>query len=252
MKGFVLPPLMTSKQMMVGGTDAFNELFGNEYEFIPLNYEVDNSDFRPSQIINKFAADVQAKIENELEDDEDYFIVPISMGYSVLNLLRDLKRDPKFIMAISPFLGKESINVPKERLNKITGALKLITSLKMEKAFWRPSVVKHFSGDREDYLQHVIDIFHPSIAISSFFNCISIKNEEFTRKEIPHLVIMNKEDNIINYNFVERWIKENVEDHHIINTNMPHSPKKLEKEYFYEGFSTISDDIYEWFKKQND
>jgi len=170
---------------------------------------------------------------------DNYYVGGISFGFIIVNDVEYDKRC-KAIFAIEPFLGPKSLNDPAVKRYLALLCLKLICGLNLHNTIWESDLVRRIVTRIQLYPSRSLEIMFDQIDGWTFFETakmvISDKRvHQF--HDLPYVLVANKFDQSINYNYVYEILRENVEHLLVINTSIEHYPKDLSKTYFQKNFS---------------
>jgi hypothetical protein len=141
-------------------------------------------------------------------------------------------------MAIEPFINSKYLNISflnRKKYFAISLFLSLANKFKLEKKIWRKEIFHKFLQKEfkcsPDSISTIIEHIDPK----TFFKVTRIlmnyhKNPKFHK--LPHFLIGNFTDDMINFASVVEIFVKNVDKLQIISEPVDHFPKNLTKEYF--------------------
>lgn len=110
-----------------------------------------------------------------------------------------------------------------------------IIRLNLSKFIWRSNKFKKYFLKYTDFPGNIINIMLREIDGVTFFKTtyIILTNKKSCKlRDYPHVLLANKEDVTINYNYIYSSFLGAVNQLLIINTDLEHFPKDLSKEFF--------------------
>ncbi len=166
----------------------------------------------------------------------EYWAGGISLGFEILDHA-NLGENCKGLFAVEPYLNSRSLR----RSFKVkTLPIVLIGDLacfsKSYKRIWENRIFKKYliklSGLDKEEARKTLDEIDPK----TFFETIRLLykcNKNVTFHHLPCVLLVNKFDEILDYNYVLKVFKKNKEKELIIDDiRIPHVPQDLSKEYF--------------------
>ena len=177
---------------------------------------------------------------------DSFFLGGASAGFMFANRL-NIKNAEKCVMgmiAMTPFVSPEYTTLPQTELTlrKIfLNAVKLfhLQNLWHNKSlgpfFWW--ILKSRFDKQTDYMLEIVRL---ETDPKAFFEIgeLLLQSREHPLKDLVHIVILNKEDNIIDYEKTLKFFKSNLskKNLNLIITDTPHFPKDISYEHFKDHF----------------
>jgi len=167
---------------------------------------------------------------------ENYLASGISFGFLIVNNMHHYGRC-KGIIALEPYIGPDSL-----RMGLFKGALyaifiKGVCFLNLSSVVWKSRALRTYLPKLRDYASGAIDVVLDQIDGRTFFetaNLILSDKGKYGFQDMPYVVVANKEDRTVNYDYLYRTFTENVKRLLVVNTTIEHYPKELTKKYFME------------------
>jgi len=186
--------------------------------------------------LSNFAVYVQKEIE-KLDLDE-YLIGGISLGFTILSDL-ELDQRCKGVLALEPHFNKRSLNLNWFQKNLYLATFRTICFFKLYNLLWKTRLFKtlfaKFTGLPDDIIKIILDQNDPRTFFATAKMGFQIKKmPQFF--DLPYVLIMNKEDEMVDYSYVSRQLKDNVRDFLFIEVQEKHFPPDLSKEYIEKKF----------------
>ncbi|MBN1272950.1 MAG: hypothetical protein JXB26_11840 [Candidatus Aminicenantes bacterium] len=182
-----------------------------------------------------------AYVENEVNKlNLDHFIMGgISFGFLIANRI-SLNGNCKGIVAITPYLNAESLNLHPFRKKCYSIFVNMADSFKHTERLWNARTTRKLAYWYSSYPRDRVDVILDEMDPKTFFKTgklILNGNEEFMVQNLPYVLIANPEDTTIKYEYLLKTFQDNVSNLLICNTNIEHFPQTICKEYFAERFS---------------
>jgi pimeloyl-ACP methyl ester carboxylesterase len=163
-----------------------------------------------------------------------YLIAGMSLGFGVINRIQ-FDNKCKGILGIGPYLGEASINpTVKAKMAFKSSLLDLICFFHLYQLAWQTRLFKNFlqkiclNRKLSEFILTEVDprtYFETARLIFHYRQKPSFEPQ-------PHVLIINKKDDSISYDFLAKQMKEQIEKLLIIHTDMAHNPPELSQEYF--------------------
>jgi len=178
---------------------------------------------------------VQNKI-NELNLDS-YWMAGLSFGFFIIDRLKHDGRC-KSIIAMEPYLGAQSLQKPTRKEELIRGLVHLILKLNWSDALWRnPLFRRLFPALADSIPAKSVDIVLNEIDGRTFFETADLllnNKERAVFQNLPDVLVINKDDETLNYEYVYRTFREHTRRLFVIHTAVEHHPRNPSKAYFQE------------------
>ncbi len=171
---------------------------------------------------------------------DNYFIAGLSFGFAVVNNMQ-LDKQCKGILAISPYLNSKvlKINVVEKYASLLL--LELISILNLYNFFWTSRLFKYYLrlvGLSSEVASQTIHLIHPR-AFFKTARLILTERGLFLPKSVPHVLIMNDKDTVIQFDAVIKNFRKNMQ-FLLVPVTMQHTPEEMNYTFFQ---SHISEDV---------
>lgn len=190
--------------------------------------------------IENYAHYVESKIDSLHLND--YILCGISFGF-ILLLSMNVNPACKGILAIEPYIGRDSLNSKKHWRYTLAPFISLIDRLHLIDIIWKNSFFRHVFTHYllSDLPSSITTLILNEIDGKTFMRTLYIiltteQNYNF-HSDIPHVLMINKRDSTLNESHMQNIFKKHVKKMMVIESNMPHFPKDLSKTFFSETFS---------------
>lgn len=175
-------------------------------------------------------------VENEIKklNLKEYLLGGVSFGFLLAGKVKDSKKC-KGILALEPYLNANEIKGG--LFNRIIDlvVIKLVRTLKIYKWFWHSNYFKKLLA--KNNMDKRVTRMLKTMNAKSFFETawIILTNKQPVKlKKKPHVLIINKNDELVCAEEEETFFKDNVKNLLIIHTTASHVPKKIPSEKYFE------------------
>jgi pimeloyl-ACP methyl ester carboxylesterase len=158
----------------------------------------------------------------------------ISFGFWVINHIHHDSRC-KGIVAIEPYLGPKSLKMGLLKGALYTLFIKSVCAFNLSSPVWHSQVMKTYLPRIRHYPPGAFDVMLDQIDARTFFETANLLFGDvgpYHFHDLPYVLLANKDDTTVNYEYLYRAFTENVERLCIINTVIEHYPKETTKAYF--------------------
>lgn len=192
-------------------------------------------------------------IEGKLKElnYENYIISGLSMGYAIINSL-ELDNSCNGIIALLPFLGTENLNKSKKNDPKNRIILKTVLKTKQEQLVWERTKFKEFLGS--SFTEREIELALKTIDPHAYFSIgrqlLKTKNI-IPRNDKPTVLMISKNDEMVNYERTKKAFKDNVDNLKVIETTLSHFPRKTSEDLIRQNINKNTVKEIESFLVQN-
>lgn len=167
---------------------------------------------------------------------DSYLVGGISFGFTIVN---NIQHDNKCrgMIAMEPYIGPGSLRMGFLKSVFYNTFVKSVVSLNLSSKVWENKLFREYLPKLRHYPQDSVDIIFNQIDARTFFETANliISNKDHSRfQDFPHILIANKDDRTVDYNYILKTFTENVERLLVINTTIDHYPKEPTKAYFKE------------------
>lgn len=191
----------------------------------------------PEVNLDNYTAYVEKKID---ELNLDHFIMGgISFGFLIANRIA-LNGNCKGIIAITPYLNSESLNLHPFRKRAYSVFVNMADSFRPTERIWKTNTIKRLARWYSSYPPERVDIILDEMDPKSFFKTgklILNGNERFMVQNLPYVLVANPQDTTIKYEYLLKTFTDNISRLFICDTDIEHFPQTICKEYFAERFS---------------
>lgn len=182
-----------------------------------------------------------AYAENEVNKlNLDHFIMGgISFGFLIANRIA-LNGNCKGIVAITPYLNEESLNLRPFRKRFYSVFVNMADSFRHTERLWNARLTRRLAYWYSSYPRDRVDIILDEMDPITFFKTgklILNGNERFMVQNLPYVLIANPNDTTIKYEYLLKTFQNNVSKLLICRTDIEHFPQTICKDYFAERFS---------------
>jgi pimeloyl-ACP methyl ester carboxylesterase len=167
---------------------------------------------------------------------DSYLVGGISFGFTIINNIQHDSRC-KGIIAMEPYIGPDSLRMSLFKSLFYTIFVKSVVSFNLSSAVWKNKLFREYLPRLRHYPQDSVDIIFDQIDSRTFFetaNLIISNKDKCSFHDFPHVLLANKDDRTVNYDYIHKTFTENVKHLLVINTTIDHYPKEPTKAYFKE------------------
>lgn len=187
--------------------------------------------------VDNYTAYVEKKID---ELNLDHFIMGgISFGFLIANRI-PLNGNCKGIVAITPFINSESLNLHPFRKKAYSLFVNMADSFRPTERLWKTTTIRRLARWYSSYPQERVDIILDEMDPKTFFKTSKLilnGNERFMVQDLPYVLVANPQDSTIKYEYLLKTFRNNINKLLICKTDIEHFPQKICKQYFAERFS---------------
>lgn len=162
-----------------------------------------------------------------------YFLFGVSLGFCLSNLLK-LDQKCLGIIGFGPYLGKRSLNQKIIKKTHFLRPLLNLTCLSKTYSFaWKNFYFRRllYQFCPSDFWYQVIrEDMDPRTFLETVKLIFSYPKEPLN-EDLPYVLIINHQDEIINTDYVLKVSQEKIKNLKIIYTDLEHAPKLLTKEF---------------------
>ena len=182
---------------------------------------------------------IQKKIERLNLDH--YIVGGISFGFNVVNNI-PLEMDDrcKGILAIFPYIDSKSLNFRKRKKIIYSTVVNLLCFTGLSSRIWKNKYTEKFAYWYSTYPPERVKVILEQMDGKTFFQTARLilhNNHGIKFHEKPYILIINKDDNTIKYDYCLQTFRENVDDLFVLHSEIDHYPEDLSKKYIQERFS---------------
>jgi hypothetical protein len=169
---------------------------------------------------------------------KSYIIGGISFGFLVVNQAK-LNKNCQAILAVEPFIGTSTIKLSKLVRLGLFLVIKLINVLNLSQLIWRLGLFKQILlklGVPKTSFKYILEEIDPKTFFQTaqiIFDSKMIKNFH----QLPHLLVINLDDDALDAKAIIQIFKDKASHLGVIETDIPHYPQELNKEYMKKMFS---------------
>ena len=163
-----------------------------------------------------------------------YLVEGISFGFAIINHL-NYDEKCKGIIAIEPFIGSGSLKINAMTKGLYLFLIQTICSLRLYSLFWGSQLLVMYLPKLMDYPPETMSIIFEQIDSRTFFetaNMILKDHNIYQFHDLPYVLIANKDDRTVNFDYVYETLSRNVTKLLVINTEIDHYPRDTSKAYF--------------------
>jgi pimeloyl-ACP methyl ester carboxylesterase len=164
-----------------------------------------------------------------------YLIAGMSLGFGIISRI-EFDNKCKGVLGIGPYLGSESINprMKAEMGFKIL-LLDLICFFRLYRLAWQTVLFRRFLK-RICLNRQLPDFTLKEMDPRTYFETARLLLRFHLKKpsfdHLPYVLIMNKKDDLVSYDYLAQQMKDNIEKLLVVNTKMAHNPPVLTEKYF--------------------
>ena len=189
--------------------------------------------------LSKISFDAYSRfVEDKIKEFNlaNYIMGGISFGFFIINNIQH-PNNCKGIIAMEPYIGPDSLKMgfPKSIIYKLF--IKSINLFNLSAIIWNNSLFKTYLPKSRGYPHDSVNIIFEQIDGRTFFETadLILKHKgTCTFQDFPHILIANKEDKTVNYDYLLKAFTENVNRLLVVNTTIDHYPEEPTKAYFQE------------------
>lgn len=173
-----------------------------------------------------------------------YFVEGISFGFAIINHLR-LNSKCKGIIAIEPFLGSRSLKFNVIKKSFYSFIIQAVCTFKLYSLFWGSRLLAKYLPKLSRYPSETMMIMFEQIDGRTFFetaNIILKDHNTYQFHNLPYVLIANKQDRTVNFDYVYDVLSQNVTRLLVLNTEIDHYPRDTSKAYFK---NMVPDEIFQ-------
>jgi hypothetical protein len=164
-----------------------------------------------------------------------YLIAGLSLGFGIISRI-EFDNKCKGILGIGPYLGSESINPRvKAKMSLKILFLDLICFFRLYRLAWR-TVLFHRYLKKVCLSRKLPDFTLKEMDSRTYFETARLLFRFHLKKpsfdHLPYVLIMNKKDDSVSYDYLAQQMKDNIEKLLVVNTQMAHNPAVLTEKYF--------------------
>jgi pimeloyl-ACP methyl ester carboxylesterase len=172
-----------------------------------------------------------------------YLVGGISFGFTIINNIQ-YDNKCKGIIAMEPYIGPGSL-----RMGLFQGLLyntltKGIFSLNLSSIVWESNIFRKYLHKLGNFPPSAIDITLDQVDGRTFFETaylIFSHKDGGQFQDLPYVLMANKDDQTVNYDYIYKTFTENVKKLLVVDTTIEHYPAEITKAYFKEKI--IEEDI---------
>lgn len=199
-----------------------------------------------------FSEYIQKKI-NELHLDH-YIIGGISFGFYVANKI-PLSQDKrcKGIIALFPYIDARSLKLRRRKKILYLAVVNFLCFSGLSSIIWKNKLTQKFAFWYSSYPPERVKVILDEMDGKTFFETarwILHLNDGVRFHKKPYILIINKDDQTIRYDYCLQTFQDNVEELFVLDSNIDHYPEDLSKNYIQERFDV--EDIQRLFAFVNE
>ena len=163
----------------------------------------------------------------------NFIIGGISMGFFIVNKL-PFDHRCQGILAIEPYIDSNTLLFGRHTVKVLIILISGIQLLKLERHLWESNLFKVILS-RLKLPKNIIPSILAEYSPQTFFKLAKIilsNNEAIKFQNKPYVLLVNKDDGTVSYNYLVKVFKEKVNQLKIITTHVEHYPSDLSKQYF--------------------
>ena len=211
-------------QIIKGVLDTLNEYFNVHFLELPGSVENIKLDkYTAQNFVNHFQKEL-----NKFKFEE-YILGSLSLGFPLSNSLKIDKRC-KGILAIEPYINKNYAHIGLLKKVFYKFLLDIICLTKIYNKIWKTKILKKALsnlGYNETIIKCILKL--DAKAYFETGKIVLTYNEKPEFRKLPHVVLINEHDKMINGPKTIQTFKDNVKKLLIIKTKVPHYPDKMKK-----------------------
>lgn len=163
-----------------------------------------------------------------------YLIAGMSLGFGIVSRIQ-FDDKCKGVLGIGPYLGEDSINPKiKAQIGIKAFFLDLICFFRLYRLAWQTHLFKNFL--KKICLNRKLPKFIlTEVDPRTYFETARLilhYHQKPLFDHLPHVLMMNKEDDAVSYDYLAKQMKDNIEKLLIVNTDMDHNLPELTQKYF--------------------
>jgi hypothetical protein len=190
--------------------------------------------------VENFSEYIQKKI-NELNLGH-YIIGGISFGFWVVNNI-SLSQDKrcKGIIALFPYIDAKSLKLKKRKKILYSTAVNFLCFTGLSATIWKNKCTQKFAYWYSSYPPDRVKVILEEMDGKTFFETarwILHMNHGVRFHKKPYILIINKDDKTIKYDYCHQVFQDNAEELFVLNSTIDHFPEDLSKNYIQERFDT--------------
>jgi pimeloyl-ACP methyl ester carboxylesterase len=175
-------------------------------------------------------------VESKIEEFglESYIVGGISFGFLIVNNAQHGQRC-KAIIAMEPYTGPRSLRMG--LLKKVLSGIpiKVVGLLRLWPAIWGSRLFRTYWPKLRHWPPGTSDVILEQVDARTYFETADLILSDRGDHELqafPHVLIGNKDDRTVNWDYILRVFTEIGERLLVVNTTMEHWPAVMTKEYF--------------------
>lgn len=174
-------------------------------------------------------------LENKIKSLElDHFIIGgISFGFLIVNNT-PLSNNCKGIIAIEPYINSKSLAFKKLKIILLIIAIKIISILRLQNLIWKSRLFK-ICLKKLKVASNMISLMLAEVDPIAFFKTaelILINKDKINFSSKPYVLLMNKHDETVSYNYLTSIFTKLAKQLLIIEAKFEHYPSTITKQYF--------------------
>lgn len=189
--------------------------------------------------LRNFSDSIQEKI-NELNLNH-YIIGGISFGfYAVNNVPLEMDDRCKGIVAIFPYIDSKSLKLKRRKKILYSTLVNFLCFTGLSSTIWKNKYTQKFAFWYSSYPPERVKVILEQMDGKTFFHTARLilhNNHSIKFHKKPYILIINKDDNTIKYDYCLKTFEDNVDDLFVLNSDIEHYPEDLSKNYIQERFS---------------
>lgn len=198
----------------------------------------------------KFAIDGYASfLKNKIDELnlDHYVVMGISFGFFIINQSNLDTARCKGCIAVEPYIGAHSLKINFFKKFLYLVFLNLICSMNLHYIVWKSRWFNRYllwAGNPTDRIHHTF----AQVDAKTFFETGRLILKTYGHKKFrnpPYILIINRHDRTVNYDYLTKIFEEEAESVLVISTKMDHYPTDPTKDYFSKLFPrSVIEDIY--------
>lgn len=241
----------TNSILLDGLVDYLNEHFN--LHFVDLPGFTSETPYDAEEItLEHFSEYLDKEIQKTGWDE--YILGGISFGFIVANNANFKNNQCKGIIAVEPYLQKNYLHMGFVRRFLYSHLIDVVTNFELTETIWNnkhlDDILAYLSGQKKDRMNTILEEIDGSV----FFETAKLIMEKSTEpefKDIPYVLVVNKDDATVDTPGIINAFEENVDPLLTIETDMDHYPDEITKEYFANHLpKEMIDKIINWINNQ--